>query len=146
MTATAEPPPVPAAEAPAQAPPAPVISVPLDRGEGVQLLGDVDGSGYKEGAALVRRADGQMVHLGPLMYGLLECVDGVRRRRRGRRRADRAARPSGCEAEHVVALAEKLAAQGLLAGTESMAPAAPEPAAGAALEGARHRPEADASG
>ena len=28
--------------------------------------------------ALVRRADGQMVQLGPLMYGLLEEIDGER--------------------------------------------------------------------
>jgi putative peptide zinc metalloprotease protein len=62
-----------------------------------------------------------MVHLGPLMYGLLECVDGVRdtdevaaalTEKLGRQ----------VQAEHVVALAEKLAAQGLLAGTESKAP------------------------
>jgi putative peptide zinc metalloprotease protein len=117
MTATAEPPrPVAAAPTPSA----------LARAEGVELLGDVDGSGYEEGAALVRRADGQMVHLGPLMYALLESIDGHRTtselaevisERLGRR----------CDEEHVAALAEKAAAQGLLAGTEQNAPARRNP-------------------
>ena len=93
----------------------------LARAEGVELLGPIHGSGYREGAALVRRADGQMVQLGPLMYGLLECADGDR---------DRAALATAMseqlgrqlDVEHVDALAEKLAAQGLLAGTEHHAP------------------------
>src|SRR3954451_13038614 len=89
--------------------------------EGLELLGEVHGSGYEDGAALVRRADGQMVQLGPLMYALLESVDGRRdvdalagamSQRLGRQ----------VEREHVVALAGKLAAQGLLAGTEGNAP------------------------
>src|SRR3954465_6641483 len=99
------------APAAAQAPPA------LRPAAGLELLGEVHGSGYKDGAALVRRADGQMVQLGPLMYALLESVDGRRdvdalagamSQRLGRQ----------VEREHVVALADKLAAQGLLAGTE----------------------------
>jgi putative peptide zinc metalloprotease protein len=74
-----------------------------------------------DGVALVRRGDGQMVQLGPLMYALLESVDGSRDERElahvvserlGRR----------LEPEHVVRLAQKLAAQGLLAGTEHRAP------------------------
>ena len=69
----------------------------------------------------MRRADGQMVQLGPLMYALLEAIDGERdhaaladamSERLGRR----------LEPEHVAALAEKLAEQGLLAGTEDKAP------------------------
>jgi putative peptide zinc metalloprotease protein len=91
------------------------------RAEGLELLGDVSGSGYKEGAALVRRADGQMVQLGPFMYGLLDEIDGTRdhdalaaalSERLGRR----------VDAEHVVRLGEKLAEQGLLAGSEEEAP------------------------
>ena len=54
----------------------------LGRAEGLELLGEVSGSGYKEGARLARRADGQMVQLGPLMYGLLEEIDGRARSRR----------------------------------------------------------------
>src|SRR3954462_14405011 len=85
----------------------------LDRADGVELLGDVRGSGYKDGAALVRRADGQVVQLGPLMYALLECIDG-KRDTAGLASAlcDKLGR--ACDEEHVVALAEKLAAQGLL--------------------------------
>src|SRR5215203_2256537 len=93
----------------------------LARAEGLELLGEVSGSGYKDGARLARRSDGQMVQLPPLMYGLLEEVDGERdvhalaaamSERLGRR----------LQAEHVVKLGEKLAAQGLLAGFEDKAP------------------------
>jgi putative peptide zinc metalloprotease protein len=94
---------------------------PLERAQGLELLGDVSGSGYKDGAALVRRADGQMVQLGPLQYGLLEEADGERdhaalaaamSERLGRR----------LEVEHVGRIGEKLAEQGLLAGAEENAP------------------------
>ncbi len=102
--------------------PSPPVEAPrLGRAEGIELLGEVAGSGYKAGAALVRRSDGQMVQLGPLMYALLENIDGRRTP------AELAAILSdtldrGCDEEHVVALAEKLAAQGLLAGSEHKAP------------------------
>ena len=91
------------------------------RAEGVDLLGEVNGSGYRNGAALVRRPDGQMVQLQPMMYGLLEEVDGSRdlealatamSERVGRR----------FDEEHVAALIEKLWNQGLLAGSEANAP------------------------
>src|ERR1700755_1234280 len=106
MTATAEPP-----AAQVEAPSAGA----LDLGQGAELLGEVHGSGYKQGAALVRRADGQMVQLGPLTYGLLEEIDGARDNaalaeavsaRLGRR----------LEPDQVALLGSKLAAQGLLAG------------------------------
>src|SRR5215213_199965 len=105
----------PAARAATRAPRA------LARAQGLVLLGDVSGSGYKRGAALVRRADGQMVQLTPLMYGLLEEADGERddaalaaamSERLGRR----------LEVEHVARIGEKLADQGLLAGSEDKAP------------------------
>src|SRR3954453_21503130 len=112
MSATAD---RPAAPTTTAAPPA------LARAEGLELLGAVSGSGYKDGAALVRRADGQMVQLGPLMYALLEAIDGARdhdalavvmSERLGRR----------LDAEHVVRLGEKLGDEGLLAGSETNAP------------------------
>src|SRR5215210_4575511 len=93
----------------------------LARADGLELLGDVSGSGYKRGAALVRRADGQMVQLTPLMYGVLEEADGERdhpalaaamSERLGRK----------LEVEHVARISEKLADQGLLAGSEDKAP------------------------
>ncbi len=117
MTATAEPPrtAVEALEQTQQTRP------PLSRAEGVELLGGVHGSGYKEGAALVRRGDGQMVHLGPLMYGLLEAVDGERDNEKlAEALSQRLGRRFG--AEHIDRIAQKLAAQGLLAGSEHRAP------------------------
>src|SRR3954454_8886942 len=118
MSATVDPPAVaPAATAPG-ATEAPGV---LARADGLELLGEVSGSGYKEGAALVRRPDGQMVQLGPLMYGLLEEIDGERDQqalaaamteRLGRR----------LEPDQVAAIGAKLARQGLLVGSEDNAP------------------------
>src|SRR3954470_16298297 len=97
--------------------PAAAEQAPLGRVDGLELLGTVSGSGYKEGAALVRRADGQMVQLGPLMYALLDAIDGKRHHaaladavteRLGRR----------LEPDQVTVLGEKLSEQGLLAGSE----------------------------
>jgi putative peptide zinc metalloprotease protein len=48
------------------------------RAEGVQLLGHMPGSGYREPPALVRRADGQTIQLTPLLYLVLAAVDGRR--------------------------------------------------------------------
>src|SRR5918994_518942 len=112
MSATVDRPAARAATAPVSDPPR-----ALARAEGLELLGEVSGSGYKEGARLARRADGQMVQLGPLMYALLEEVDGQR---------DPAALAEATSArlgrrlgpEHVAKIAEKLAQQGLLAGSE----------------------------
>lgn len=118
MTATVEPP-----VSPAEAPTAvqALTSSPLARGEGVELLGDIHGCGYQDGACLVRRGDGQMLQLGPLMYALLECIDGRRDRSSlAAALSERLERPVG--EEHVVRLAQKLARQGLLKGSEHQAP------------------------
>ncbi|MGA8979934.1 MAG: hypothetical protein WB473_12560 [Pedococcus sp.] len=48
------------------------------RADGVQLLGKVPGSGYRVTPALVRRGDGQTIQLTPLLYAVLEQVDGRR--------------------------------------------------------------------
>jgi putative peptide zinc metalloprotease protein len=91
------------------------------RAEGLELLGEMSGSGYKDGVALVRRADGQVVQLGPLMYGLLEAIDGTRDHEAlAATMSERLGRRLG--AEHVVRLGEKLAGHGLLAGSEHNAP------------------------
>jgi putative peptide zinc metalloprotease protein len=98
----------------------------LQRAAGVQLLGGVQGSGYRDGAALVRRADGQMVQLGSLMFALLECIDGRRSAPElAAAMSERLGR--GVDVEHVERLAQKLAEQGLLAGTEHAAPGRPNP-------------------
>ncbi|GAA2733980.1 hypothetical protein GCM10009867_13080 [Pedococcus aerophilus] len=53
------------------------IDVPV-LADGVQLLGEVPGSGYRVAPALVRRGDGQTIQLTPLLYAVLEQVDGRR--------------------------------------------------------------------
>jgi putative peptide zinc metalloprotease protein len=45
---------------------------------GLELLGEVGGSGYQKAPALARRADGQTIQLTPLLYRLLHEVDGKR--------------------------------------------------------------------
>jgi putative peptide zinc metalloprotease protein len=44
--------------------------------EGVQLLGEVPGSGYRRPPALARRIDGQVISLTPLLHQVLLAVDG----------------------------------------------------------------------
>src|SRR4051794_24430122 len=45
---------------------------------GTQLLGAQPGSGYVSPPLLVRRADGQVMQVTPLLYAVLEAVDGER--------------------------------------------------------------------
>ncbi|WP_163168044.1 hypothetical protein [Arthrobacter sp. Alg241-R88] len=53
------------------------VQVP-SRADGVQLLGQSEGSGYREPPSLVRRADGQTLQLTRLLYLVLEAADGNR--------------------------------------------------------------------
>ena len=48
------------------------------RAAGLELLGSFEASGHKRSPCLVRRADGQMVQLSPLLYEVLSVVDGRR--------------------------------------------------------------------
>ena len=48
------------------------------RADGVELIGQMAGSGYREPPSLARRADGQTLQLTPLLYLVLEAVDGSR--------------------------------------------------------------------
>ncbi|TLM72887.1 hypothetical protein [Pseudarthrobacter sp. NamB4] len=48
------------------------------RAQGVQLLGQSEGSGYREAPSLVRRSDGQTLQLTRLLYLVLEAADGSR--------------------------------------------------------------------
>src|SRR4051794_13231681 len=45
---------------------------------GLELLGVQAGSGHREAPALVRRQDGQTLQLTPLLYRVLEAIDGQR--------------------------------------------------------------------
>src|SRR3954465_3935275 len=67
----------------------PGTEVPV-RADGVQLLGEVRGSGYRRPPALARRGDGQVVQLTPLLHQVLLAVDGRRTV------AGAAARGGGC--------------------------------------------------
>ena len=48
------------------------------RADGVELLGELDGSGFKETPYLARRGDGQTIQLTELLYKVLEEIDGTR--------------------------------------------------------------------
>ena len=50
----------------------------LRRADGVQLIGEMAGSGYRVPPSLVRRGDGQTIQLTTLLYATLEAVDGRR--------------------------------------------------------------------
>ncbi|HEV7886901.1 MAG TPA: hypothetical protein VGO92_05025 [Acidimicrobiales bacterium] len=44
--------------------------------DGVELIGEYEGSGYKEPPSLVRRGDGQVIQLTPLLYSVADQADG----------------------------------------------------------------------
>ncbi|MCV0403878.1 MAG: PT domain-containing protein [Chloroflexi bacterium] len=54
-----------------------IADVPA-RPDGLELIGEMEGSGYRTPPALVRRQDGQTLQLTPLLYAVLEAVDGRR--------------------------------------------------------------------
>jgi len=58
----------------------PAVSTPdiPVRADGVELIGEMVGSGYREPPALARRGDGQTFQLTPLLYLVLSTVDGQR--------------------------------------------------------------------
>jgi putative peptide zinc metalloprotease protein len=50
----------------------------LSRADGVELIGEMAGSGYRVPPSLARRADGQTIQLTPLLYAILREIDGER--------------------------------------------------------------------
>ena len=46
--------------------------------QGIELIGEYEGSGFKEPPSLMRRADGQVVQLTPLLYLVAKHADGHR--------------------------------------------------------------------
>ena len=48
----------------------------LARSDGVDLIGDYEGSGFREPPSLVRRVDGQILQFPPLLYEVLQSMDG----------------------------------------------------------------------
>ncbi len=57
---------------------APVPAWPPRLAEGVELLGEYKDSGYSQPPSLVRRADGQVIQMSPLLYQVACRVDGSR--------------------------------------------------------------------
>ena len=45
---------------------------------GLELIGPLGGSGYRDAPSLVRRADGQTLQVTPLLYAVLSAIDGTR--------------------------------------------------------------------
>jgi putative peptide zinc metalloprotease protein len=91
------------------------VPVPAD---GVVALGAAQGSGYREPPALVRRGDGQMLQVTPLLSAVIEAVDG---RRTYAEVAAEASRTAGRElhADDVQALVDqKLRPLGLVLGAD----------------------------
>jgi putative peptide zinc metalloprotease protein len=56
----------------------PKVPDPPHLADGVQLQGEFEGSGFKEGRFLVKRGDGQIIQLDKLMYLIVEHIDGRR--------------------------------------------------------------------
>lgn len=50
----------------------------LARASGLELIGSMEGSGYRNPPSLVRRADGQIIQLTPLLFLVLSAIDGGR--------------------------------------------------------------------
>src|SRR3954447_24948831 len=86
------------------------------RADGVVLIGEMKGSGYRTPPALARRADGQTVQLTPLLYATLAAADGDRS---VAAIAEEVGRATGREvtADNVEVLLDKLRPLGLLHGS-----------------------------
>jgi putative peptide zinc metalloprotease protein len=56
----------------------PVVGVAPRLAEGIELIGEYQGSGFREPRYIVRRADGQVIQLPRLLYLLVASLDGQR--------------------------------------------------------------------
>ena len=93
------------------------------RAPGLELLGQQQDSGYQDAPSTVRRADGQSVQVTPLLYALLEVIDGGRDLDQ---LADALSQRTGksVSAENVrVLIEEKLEPLGLVCGPDGAPPA-----------------------
>ena len=55
-----------------------VRAAPPRLADGVEVLGELSGSGYRDTPTLVRRSDGQTLQVTPVLANLLEVIDGQR--------------------------------------------------------------------
>ena len=80
----------------------------------LQLLGSMVGSGYRTPPSLVRRGDGQTLQLTPLLYAILDAVDGRRTCAEVAAAASRATRRAVSEEMVATLMDEHLRPMGLL--------------------------------
>src|SRR5215217_4652018 len=50
----------------------------LRRADGIELIGEFEGSGFKDTPHLARRADGQVIQLSEMLFDVAEAADGRR--------------------------------------------------------------------
>ena len=101
-------------------------ALPPRLAEGVELIGESAGSGYKEPPALARRGDGQVIQLTRLLYLVAKASDGER---------DEAAIAElvseefgkGVSADNVRTLVDKLRPLGVLAAADGSSPKLEKP-------------------
>jgi putative peptide zinc metalloprotease protein len=68
----------PPAAAPETSPTAPAAESPPRRPEGLELIGEYEGSGFKEPPSIARRGDGQVIQLPKILFLVADAVDGNR--------------------------------------------------------------------
>jgi putative peptide zinc metalloprotease protein len=117
----------PAAAPSPQADPRPDTNARAPRvAQGVELIGEYEGSGFKEAPYLARRADGQTIQLSKLLYAVAQASDG---RRTYDEIAAEASRTFGrrLSARNAKALVEKLNNLGVVANGDGSQPVLSKP-------------------
>ena len=92
------------------------------RVDGVQLIGEMVGSGYRIPPALVRRHDGQVLQLTPLLYLVLNAADGRRSCAEIAELVGRSLSRTVTEADVQTLVERHLRPLGLIAGPDGSAP------------------------
>lgn len=95
--------------------------------EGVDLIGEYEGSGFKEPPSLVRRADGQVIQLPPLLYLVAASADGQRDEAQIARDVTVAIRRELDEDQVRFLIDEKLRPLGILAAADGSSPMLEKP-------------------
>ncbi len=90
--------------------------------DGLEFVGEFEGSGFKEAPGLLRRADGQILQFPPVLYELLRAVDGQRDRRQLAERLGRRVQRQLSEDDVAFLLEEKLRPQGVLRAADGSSP------------------------
>jgi putative peptide zinc metalloprotease protein len=104
----------------------PIATATANRGpvlaDGVELIGEYEGSGYKEPPKLVRRADGQTIQLPDLLYQVAALSDGRRTYEEVADELSEAVQRKVDADDVRFLVAEKLRPIGILAGADGSSP------------------------